>query len=52
MRSAHKLTAPLWLGAALAVLALVTLLPDLRQSRRPPLAAAPSGVPEHRTERA
>ncbi|MFD5552728.1 MFS transporter [Streptomyces sp. NPDC127068] len=32
--NAFGLTAPLWVGAVLAVLALVTLLPDLRQLRR------------------
>lgn len=32
--AAYGMTAPLWLGAFLAILALLTLLPDVRQLRR------------------
>ncbi|MFI6289136.1 MFS transporter [Streptomyces sp. NPDC051018] len=39
------LTAPLWLGAALAVLAGVTLLPDIRRLRRGPAVPVPASVP-------
>ncbi|MGA4843515.1 MFS transporter [Streptomyces sp. G45] len=45
---AYGLRAPLWIGAGLAVLGLVSLVPDLR--RRPasaaPAAAAPAPAPE------
>ncbi|MFF0445179.1 MFS transporter [Streptomyces sp. NPDC004609] len=39
------LTAPLWLGAALAVLALVTLIPDIRQGSAVPRTADASSPP-------
>lgn len=49
----YGLTAPLWLGAILAVLALVALVPDLGQLRRTAKPAqAPLPAPEHEMERA
>ncbi|WP_092599148.1 MFS transporter [Actinopolyspora xinjiangensis] len=39
------LRAPLWLGAALAVLGLVTLLPELGQRREPPSRATTERTP-------
>jgi DHA1 family inner membrane transport protein len=47
--NAFDLTAPLWLGAILAVLALITLIPDMGGLRR---TAATAAAPERQMENA
>ncbi|MFE9661378.1 MFS transporter [Streptomyces sp. NPDC005955] len=49
--NAFGLTAPLWVGAVLAVLALATLLPELRQLRSPRPVSVLSAVPAVERER-
>ncbi len=49
--NAHGLRAPLWLGAVLAVLALVALVPDMGRLRRTPAGTPDEAAEEHRPAR-